>query len=316
MKYSPEVICFGEAMVEFNASTIGRLKDVTIFERGYGGDTSNTAVAVARLGITSGYITKLGKDEFGKCLLDLWCREEVDTSHVLIDEKAFTAIYFVTRTLEGDHEFTYFRKGSAASRFKASDLDMEYIKSAKIFHTSGITQAISPSCRRAIAKVVEELKSEKILFTYDPNIRLKLWSLKEARRTALESISLADIVMLSMDDARILFGRISSQEVLKEILKLGPKIIAIKLGEEGCLVCDTKDTFKIPGFKVNFVDSTGAGDAFDAALIVGILQDMSIEKAAIFANAVGSLKCMGKGAITPLPRRKDVDSFLEAQLNI
>lgn len=316
MKYSPEVICFGEAMVEFNASTIGRLKDVTTFERGYGGDTSNTAVAVARLGTTSGYITKLGKDELGKCLLDLWYREEVETSQVLLDEEAFTAIYFVTRTWEGDHEFTYFRRGSAASYFKASDLNMEYIKTAKVFHTSGITQAISPSCRKTTFKVVEELKSEKTLFTYDPNIRLKLWSPKEARRTALKSISLADVVMLSMDDARIMFGKLSSQEVLEEILKLGPKIIAIKLGEKGCLVSDTKDTYKIPGLKVNFIDSTGAGDAFDAALIVGILEDMNIEKAAIFANTVGALKCMGKGAIKPLPRRKDVDSFLKAQRNI
>jgi 2-dehydro-3-deoxygluconokinase len=310
MVTTPEIICFGEPMVEFNAVTTGRLKDIRTFERGYGGDTSNMAVAIARLNHTSGYITKLGDDEFGTCLLDLWKREDVDTSRVLTHPEAFTAIYFVSRTEARDHEFTYFRRGSAASHFHTSDLDLDYIRSAKAFHTSGITQAISPSCRKAVATVAAEVQGEDTLFTYDPNIRLKLWSLDTARTTVLQTMRLADVVMPSIDDARLLFPEQSAREILTAILELGPRVVTIKLGPRGCLVGNVDTIHEVPSLPVDFVDSTGAGDAFDGAFVTALLEGMALEDAALYANAVGALKCRGKGAITPLPTREAVNRFL------
>lgn len=310
MVNAPEIICFGEPMIEFNAATTGRLKDIHRFERGYGGDTSNMAVAIARLNHTSGYITKLGVDEFGTCLFDLWKREGVDTSRVLTDPEAFTAIYFVSRTDAGDHEFTYFRRGSAASRFHSSDLDIEYIRGAKAFHASGITQAISHSCKEAVATVAAEVQGEDTLFTYDPNIRLKLWSLDTARDTVLQTMRFADVVMPSIDDAQLLFPKQSAREILTAILDLGPRVAAIKLGRQGCLVGNADVIFEVPSLPVDFVDSTGAGDAFDGAFVTALLEGMALEDAALFANAVGALKCRGKGAITPLPTRETVDRFL------
>jgi 2-dehydro-3-deoxygluconokinase len=309
---APEIICFGEPMVEFNAATTGRLKDIRVFERGYGGDTSNMAVAIARLNHTSGYITKLGADEFGSCLLDLWKREGVDTSRVRIDPEAFTAIYFVSRTEAGDHEFTYFRRGSAASRVLTSDLDLDYIRGAKAFHTSGITQAISPSCRETVATVAAEVQGEDTLFTYDPNIRLKLWSLDTARATVLQTMRLADIVMPSIDDAQLLFPGQSARDILTAILELGPRVATIKLGPQGCLVGNADAIYDVPSLPVDFVDSTGAGDAFDGAFVAALLEGMALRDAALFANAVGALKCRGKGAIVPLPTRETVDRFLRA----
>lgn len=310
MVTAPEIISFGEPMVEFNAATTGRLKDVRVFERGFGGDTSNMAVAIARLNHTAGYITKLGADEFGTCFLDLWASEGVDTSRVLLDPEAYTAIYFVSRTEAGDHEFTYFRRGSAASRVVTSDLDLDYIRGAQVFHTSGITQAISPSCREAVAAVATEVQGADTWFTYDPNIRLKLWSLDTARATVLRTMRLADVVMPSLDDAQLLFPGQSARDILAAILELGPRVVTIKLGPRGCLVGDAESVREVPTLPVEVVDRTGAGDAFDGAFVTALLEGMTLEDAALFANAVGALKCRGKGAIVPLPTRETVDRFL------
>ena len=201
---SLEVVSFGEPMVEFNAATPGRLRDVEVFERGFGGDTSNMIVALAKLDHQCGYITKLGADEFGKCLLGLWKGEGVDTSRVLFEENGFTAIYFVSRTEEGRHEFTYFRRESAASHFGPAELDTEYINHSRVFHTSGITQAISTSCRDAVTKTLDELDRSRVMFSYDPNLRLRLWPLAEAQRVVLETMGRADIVFPSLEDAQTL----------------------------------------------------------------------------------------------------------------
>ena len=116
--------------MEFYATQPGRLKDTTLFERGWGGDTLNLACTVSRLGKKAGYITRIGDDEFGKKFLDLWRREKIDTSNVLISKGAFTGIYFIAY-LKG-HEFTYYRKNSAASQLAFKDVNKDYIERSKI----------------------------------------------------------------------------------------------------------------------------------------------------------------------------------------
>jgi 2-dehydro-3-deoxygluconokinase len=305
-----ELISFGEPMVEFNAKTVGRLRDVKTFERGFGGDTSNMVVALAKLGHKCGYVTKLGEDEFGMSLMELWENEGVDTSHVLFEKDGFTGIYFVSRTEDGRHEFTYFRKGSAASKFIPEELDVEYINRAKIFHTSGITQAISLSCRKTVERAIESLNRNSVKFSYDPNLRLRLWSLEEARTIIMDTIRQADIVFPSIEDARTLLGVESPDHVAKRILELGAKVVALKLGADGCIVADENIMVHVPAFQVKVVDTTGAGDAFDAGFLAAILEGKTMQQAAIYANAVAALKCRGKGAIIPQPRRQDVDYFL------
>ncbi len=307
---SPEAVSFGEPMIEFNARTEGRLRDVELFERGFGGDTSNMAIALAKLGHRCGYLTKVGSDEFGFSLLNLWQDENVDTSRVLIEEGGFTGIYFVARAVNGGHEFTYYRRGSAASHFGPRDLDMEYVNQARVFHTSGITQAISMSCRKAVEKALDELDGN-VLVSYDPNLRLRLWPLQVARKVVLRTMRRSDIVFPSLEDARALLRLEEPERIARHLLDLGCSLVALKMGAEGCIVAEGNETIEVPAFPVKVVDTTGAGDAFDAGFLAYVLEGKSPREAAVFANAVAALKCQGRGAVAPQPRRSDVERFLK-----
>ena len=301
-------------MVEFSAASLGHLKDVTLFHRGWGGDTSNMAVAATRLGRRVGYVTKIGDDAFGQCFLELWNREGVDTSNVIVEKGGFTGIYFIAYA--NGHEFTYFRKGSSASHISADEVDHEYIKNSRIFHSSGISQAISDSSREAVFHGMEIARKNKVLVSYDPNVRLKLWPLETARDTIIRAIGLADIVFPSMEDASILFSSGSAKDAARRFFELGPSTVVLKLGASGCMVATKEEVFETPGFEVNVVDATGAGDAFDAAFLCGILEGWDLRRCAKFANAVGALTTTGKGAVNPIPRRSVVDDFLRSRTNV
>src|SRR5262245_17828473 len=135
----PDIVALGEPLVEFNQA---RSADPSAYLQGFGGDTSNMAIAAARLGARAGYVTRLGNDAFGRMFLDLWAREGVDASGVAIDPEAPTGVYFVAHGPQG-HEFSYLRSGSAASRMRPDTLPADTLRSARLVHASGISQAIS-----------------------------------------------------------------------------------------------------------------------------------------------------------------------------
>src|SRR5260221_13448035 len=134
----PAILALGEAMLEFNQARPAAPDD---YLRGFGGDTSNMAIAAARITGASGcvgYATRVGNDAFGRMLLDLWRREGVDTQAVRTDDDAPTGVYFVTHGAQG-HEFSYLRTGSAASRMHPETLPLEVIRGAHLLHVSGIS---------------------------------------------------------------------------------------------------------------------------------------------------------------------------------
>jgi len=306
-----EVISFGEPMVEFCATSVGHLKDAPMFKRGWGGDTSNFAVAVARLGHSVGYMCRVGDDDFGRCLLEMWKKEGIDTTHVIVEKGGYTGIYFIALLEGGRHEFVYYRKDSAASHFSPDDIDPEYIKQAKVFHTSGITQAISRSCCEASFKAIKIAKKNGVLVSYDPNVRLKLWPINLASVIIESTIRMVDVVLPSMEDAKLILGCSDPEEAADRLLKLGPKIVVIKLGERGCFVASRKERFFVPGYKVNVIDTTGSGDAFDGAFIVKVLEGADLYDAALFANIVGALTATGYGAVEPIPKRDLADKIFK-----
>jgi len=307
-----DVASFGEPMVEFCATETGRLKDVYMFRRGWGGDTSNFIITVARLGGKAGYICRIGDDEFGESFMELWRNEGVDTSQVIIEKGSFTAIYFISLLPDGGHDFTYLRKNSAASHYSPSDLNSDYLSKLKVFHSSGISMAISKSCRKTVLEAAKIVKAHDGLFSFDINFRPKLWSPEFAKPHIEEAMKIADIIFMSREDINLLYNK-DVVDAITEIYSIAkPKIIAVKLGGDGCVIFDGRRKIKISGFKVNVVDTTGAGDAFDGAFIIGLLEDQPIEKIGKFANAVGALTTTDFGAVTPIPKRNEVEDFLDS----
>ena len=311
----PEIIAMGEPMLEFNASEEGHLSEVDLFSVGYGGDTSNFAIAASRLGGRVGYLTALGNDPFGDRFMRLWENEGIDTSHVKRDPLSPTGIYFISRK-DNQHYFTYYRNTSAASKMSVSDLPVDYIRQSRLFHVSGISQAISLSACDCVFAAIAEAKEAGIQVSYDPNLRLKLWPIERARAIIHETVAMADLFLPSYEDATALTGLESPESIAQFYLDRGPKIVVLKLGAEGALLA-TNSTGGSPGilkrFKahsVNPVDMTGAGDTFDGAFAVSWLTGQPLDHCVRFANAAGALVTTGLGAVNPIPRKEQVEAFM------
>lgn len=316
----PEIISLGEPMLEFNATEEGSLSEVNHFAVGWGGDTSNFAIAASRLGGNVGYLTRLGDDEFGESFIKLWQREGVDTSQVVRDSDAPTGIYFISRK-DNVHFFTYYRKNSAASCMTPEFIPDDYIRKAKLLHVSGISQGISTSACDAVFAAIAAAKDAGVLVSYDPNLRLKLWPLDRAKAIIHQTVSLADIFLPSLEDATVLTGIQDIEEIARFYLSLGPKVLVLKLGAEGALLAYEKEidgfshiqTLKFSPFKVEPIDMTGAGDTFDGAFAVGYLSAWPLEKCVRFANAAAALSTTGLGAVTPIPEPEAVAALLDQQ---
>jgi 2-dehydro-3-deoxygluconokinase len=306
MSTFPGLICLGEPMIEFNRPREG---DGKTWLQGFGGDTSNAAIAAARQGASVGYVTSLGTDWMGDAFLALWQAEGVDSSRVLRHERAPTGVYFVTHGPDG-HRFDFLRKGSAASLMTAAEIPSDYVACARILHLSAISQAISEAARTACRAAIDAARAAKVEISYDTNLRLRLWDLAAARRTIDETMTLTDIALPSLEDSRQLTGLQEPDAIVDRYLGLGPRLVALKMGDEGALVANRDRRVRIPPHRVTPIDATGAGDTFDGSFLARLLAGDDMERAARYANVAAALKTQGYGAVAPIPRRELVEEAL------
>jgi 2-dehydro-3-deoxygluconokinase len=293
---APEIVAYGEPMVEFNhTGAEGRN-----YLQGFGGDTSNFAIAAARQGARVAYVTALGDDRYGGMFRALWRQEGVDASAVKTDPGAPTAVYFVDHDEKG-HHFSFFRKGSAASRFSPADLPRRMIGAARFFHLSGISLAISDSACDAGLEAMAHARAAGVSVSFDTNLRLKLWPKHRARAVIAEAIRLCDICLPSHDDMVALGGAEDPERALDEILALGPGIVALKLGAKGAVVADAKRRVALAPHPCRPVDATGAGDCFGGAFIARLAAGDDMVAAARYANVAAALSTEGFGAVEPIP---------------
>lgn len=297
-----DILALGEPMIEFNR-TGGVLS--RNYLQGFGGDTSNFAIAAARQGASVGYISALGADDFGLMLRDLWKNEGVDSTHVREDAKAFTAVYFVTHDAKG-HSFSFFRAGSAASHYRPSDLPLATIAKAKLFHLSGISLAISTSACDAGFAAIKAARKAGVTVSFDTNLRLNLWSAARARDSIAEAIALSDVCLPSYDDVAVLFDESDEDKLADLILAKGPKIVALKLGEKGTLMAFSGRHVRIGPHPCKPVDATGAGDTFGGAFCARLVAGDAPEVAAHYAAVAAALSTEGYGAVAPIPRAEAV----------
>ncbi len=304
-----DIVALGEPLVEFNQA---RADDPATYLQGFGGDTSNMAVAAARLGARAGYVTRVGNDAFGRMFLALWQREGVATDGVHIDPEAPTGVYFVTHGAQG-HEFSYLRAGSAASRMAPANLPLDVIRAAKIVHVSGISQAISASACDASFAAMDHARGAGVRVSYDTNLRLKLWPLPRARAVILASLARCDYCVPSLDDAKLLFDTADEAAIVDACHAAGAPIVVLKRGARGCIVSAHGRREPVAAHTVECVDATGAGDCFDGAFAARLVAGDDAFAAARYANAAAALATTAFGAVAPLPRDADVRAFLARQ---
>jgi 2-dehydro-3-deoxygluconokinase len=300
-----DILAFGEPLMEFAEVERGGER---LYLPGFGGDTSNAAIAAARQGARVAYFTALGDDAFGRGFLDLWDREGVDRSAVIVRAGERTGLYFISYSPDG-HLFGYYRAGSAASQVTAAELPLEKIAAARVFHLSAISQAISSECADAGFAAIRHARANGTAVSYDTNLRLRLWPLDRARAVIHAALALSDIARPSLDDARQLTGLDVPEDIADFYLRLGCRVVALTMGADGTYVATPERRALVPAPRVEVVDATGAGDAFTGAFLAEWLRHGDPFGAAAYANAAAGLKTQGHGAVAPIPRREAVEAF-------
>jgi 2-dehydro-3-deoxygluconokinase/2-dehydro-3-deoxygalactonokinase len=308
---SPDVVTLGESLIQLNAVTRGPLRHVTLFERHVAGAETTVAVCVRRQGLSSGLITRVGDDEFGKCILN-WVRGEgVDTSQIRVDTEAPTGIYFVQRgfPIPSESKMFYYRKGSAGSRISPSDVDPDYLGAAKLFHTTGITPALSETALEATRKALEISISNNLIVSFDTNIRPVLWgSIDNAVRVLTPIIEKVDILFTDPRDASILLNVQDVDQMIDGFLKFGVETVVLKMGRKGAIAANRREKVSVQALAVYVEDPIGAGDAFAGTFITSRLKGRSLEESLKRAVIAGSLVVTVRGDEECLPSEEEIDA--------
>ncbi|MDQ2802955.1 MAG: sugar kinase [Pseudomonadota bacterium] len=305
-----DLLCIGEPMLEFNQLPLqpdGR----RLYLETHGGDTSNAAIAAARQGARVGYVTAIGADPAGDSLMELWRTEGVDTSGVLRDPENPTAIYFVVHDEVG-HDFLYYRRGSAASLYRPTQLPEATIASARMIYASGISQGISDSAADTVFRAIEVARANSVRVAYDTNFRPRLWPPRRAAAVIHAAIAQADIALPGLDDVAALTGLTDPDAIVDFYLALGPQIVALKMGAAGTLLAIPERRLRIPPFACRPVDATGAGDTFCGSFLARLIAGDAPEDAARYAACAAALSTRGFGAVAPIPHAATVRAELSA----
>lgn len=316
MASNPQVIGVGEALIDFIGVEQTSLDKAETFKKCFGGAPMNTIVGVARLGVKAGAIAAVGDDFFGRFILGEFEKNSVDTSRVKIKKGVRTTLAFIVNDPVKGWLCIFYRspwlKHTSDSLLSPKDIDYGYISKARILHVSGFALSRNPA-RQAVMEAVKHAKNSGVNVSFDPTLRPDVWRSETIlRKTYAQMLRSADIATFSREEARFIFGTGNPSRVAEKALKYGVKIVGVKLGARGSfLKARNGPGTYAPAFKIRAVDATGAGDGWNAGLLVGLCKGLDVEQCARVANAVGALVVTKPGAITALPSRDDLNRFLK-----
>jgi 2-dehydro-3-deoxygluconokinase len=313
----PDVVTFGETMALFAPRETGPLRYVADYRLKMGGTESNMAIALARLGIEVGWFSRVGDDEMGRFVVHNVRGEGVDTSRVIVDTGAPTGIFLKEISGVGTTTVYYYRHGSAASRMEPSDLDVEYVTGARWLHVTGITPALSESCRETVERAIELGRSAGLEVSFDPNMRLKLWTVERAREVLFPLLRRCTILLGGMEELSLLLQVDTPDAAADWVLERGLSIAAIKLGGDGALVATPSERRTIPPFTIpRVIDTVGAGDGFDAGFIAGRLLGHDPWLSAELGNVVGAHALMVEGDYEGYPTMAEAEAFIAGRRRV
>lgn len=291
------IVVVGEGMVELS----GGDRQVRL---GYGGDTLNTAIHLARYGLKTAFLTALGVDPFSDRLRADWAGERLDTALILTDPERHPGLYAIATDQLGERSFTYWRGQSAARRmFELDSVEeaLERAAGATLLHFSLISLAIlPPHGRDSLLGLAARVRDRGGRVAFDGNYRPRLWrSSGEAQQMRDAAIALCDIGLPTLQDERQLSGFQSAASVVAHWRALGASEVVVKMGSEGAFVDGTSIA---PPAALKPVDTTGAGDAFNAAYLAARLRGKSPAEAASSGHELAGWVVMRHGAIPPADR--------------
>ena len=307
------ILSFGELLIDFVALEMGvTVGDASGFVKAPGGAPANVAAAVARLGYPSAFMGQVGDDPFGRHLADVLAAENVNIDGLTFSREARTALAFVSNTADGDRSFMFYRHPSADMLMKPDDVDTAIIDRCNIFHYGSITLIHEPA-RSALLMALDQAVAGDKFISYDPNLRLPLWESAAAAKAGLRSgLDFANLLKISEEELTFL----TDDDDVASLWRDRMELICVTYGAKGAIIY-RRDGTRIAhdGYAVRAIDTTGAGDAFVAAILIGVAENRGdyqqrLPELLDFANAVGALTCVRKGAIPSLPTMAEAREFL------
>ncbi|HGD7264009.1 TPA: sugar kinase [Raoultella planticola] len=308
MENALDVITIGEAMAMFVATETGDLAEVEHFMKRVAGAELNVATGLARLGLKVGWVSRVGKDSFGRFVLHSLAKEGIDARGVSEDSRYATGFQMKSKIENGtDPIVEYFRKGSAASHLSPEDFRAEYFTSARHLHLSGVAAALSESSYALLEQAATTMKAQGKTISFDPNLRPVLWKSEAEMVEKLNQLAFqADWVLPGLKEGMILTGQRTPEGIADFYLTRGVQAVIIKTGGDGAwFKTAAGEQGAVAAIKVdNVVDTVGAGDGFAVGVISALLEGRTLQQAIGRGNKIGALAIQVQGDSEGLPTRE------------
>ncbi|MDO4798198.1 MAG: PfkB family carbohydrate kinase [Coriobacteriales bacterium] len=312
------VTALGEVLIDFTDSGISA-NGMKLFERNPGGAPANVLVALQKLGHKTAFIGKVGADMHGKFLRKTIEENGIDCTGLISDPNFFTTLAFVALDENGDRSFSFARKPGADTQLAEADLPTDVIASSKVFHVGSLSLTDEPA-RSATVAALKIAKNAGAVMSYDPNYRDSLWTSAEAASEQMRSIMpYMNLVKISAEECPLVTDFDKPEEAAQALLDEGVSVVVVTLDADGAYVATKDGAGIVESFRVDAVDTTGAGDSFWGGFLAAYVEsgkapaDVTFEDAAgfaLFGNAVASLCVRTRGAIPAMPERPAVEALL------
>lgn len=303
----PEVVTVGETMAALRAT--GPVRLGAAMQLSVAGAEANVAIGLARLGHRAAWVGRVGDDEFGALVLRTLRAEQVDVSHAQVDADGRPTGLLAREDRIADLvKVAYYRAGSAGSTLRAADVLPALNPGVRILHLTGITPALSPSAAEAVHTAARRAAEIGITVCLDVNYRARLWPPAEARKALLPLARMADVLVASADELHLVseVPALPEHEAIAALLAQGRSEVVITRGGDGASTTTARGTVSALARNVAVVDVVGAGDAFVAGYLSGLLDGIDVEDRLYRATATGAFAVTTRGDWEGLPTRRDL----------
>ena len=312
-----DVTALGELLIDLTQNDISAQGN-PILEANPGGAPCNVLACLSKLGHETAFIGKVGKDGFGEQLTAGLVETGICTQGLMYDKNVHTTLAVVHTYADGDRDFSFYRNPGADMMLRAEEVDEELIKNSQIFHFGSLSMTDEPCCSAHLhaLKIAEEAG---ILRSYDPNPRPPLWpSLEVAKQNILELMGHCDILKISDNEIQWLSGKEDYDEGIAWLReRFDIPLIFLTLGKDGSRAYCGSVRVEVPGFKMNTIETTGAGDTFFGSVLHHILQlgfraytAEELAEMLRFANAAAAIVTTRRGALRVMPSQEEINALL------
>jgi len=274
-----DVLTFGENMIRLSTRDFERLEQAQVLDFTHGGTEANTAVALARMGLRAAWLSRLADNALGHKIANNLARQGVDTSHVVWTNEGRIGVFFLeVGSAPRASTVLYDRRDSSMSQMAVADFPWELLSQTRWLHMTGITAALSESCRELVSVAMQRAHEHGVTVSFDVNYRARLWLPTDARESLSPLCRESDVLLIKQADAATVFGceGAPADELHALAERFARRLVVLTLGANGAMALDKADgtLSHAPSYPVSFVvDRVGAGDAFAAGFIAGFLQD-------------------------------------------